>query len=135
MSVNNKLIEAELSSVKAELSGMKSELSGLKAEISGLRAELQRTASEPSAKKVRAKKAKPEPSGEDSEPKEKRAPSAYIIFSSQTVGPLVRRAIEGTERKLPVGTITQFAAHLWASMKEWYEVEIPPQWESHTPPN
>ena len=134
MSVNNKLIEAELSSVKAELSGMKSELSGLKAEISGLRAELQKSASEPSAKKVSAKKAKPEPSGEDSEPKEKRAPSAYIIFSSQTVGPLVRRAIEGTERKLSVGTITQFAGHLWAQKKEWSEEDILSEWESYTPP-
>lgn len=130
----NQLIEAELSGVKAELSGMKAEMSGLKAEISGLRAELQKTASEPSAKKPRAKKAKAEGSGDESEPKEKRAPSAYIIFSSKVVGPLVRRAIEGTETKLSVGTITQFAGHLWAQKKEWSEEDILAEWESYTPP-
>jgi hypothetical protein len=130
----NQLIEAELSGVKAELSGMKAEMSGLKAEISGLRAELQKTASEPSAKKPRAKKVKAEGSGDESEPKEKRAPSAYIIFSSKVVGPLVRRAIEGTETKLSVGTITQFAGHLWGQKKEWSEEDILAEWESYTPP-
>lgn len=130
----NQLIEAELSGVKAELSGMKAEMSGMKAEISGLRAELQKARPEPSVKKPRAKKAKAEGSGDESEPKEKRAPSAYIIFSSKVVGPLVRREIEGTETKLSVGTITQFAGHLWAQKKEWSEDDILAEWESYTPP-
>jgi hypothetical protein len=132
MSSNQSVSKNQL--IEAELSGVKAELSGLKAEISALRAELQKTASEPSVKKPRAKKVKAEGSGDESEPKEKRAPSAYIIFSSKVVGPLVRRAIEGTETKLSVGTITQFAGHLWAQKKEWSEDDILAEWESYTPP-
>jgi cobalamin biosynthesis protein CobT len=79
-------------------------------------------------------KSKSSGSGDESEPKEKKAPSAYIVFSSKMVGPTVRKAIEGTERKISVGTVTQFAGHLWGQKKEWTEEEILSAWETFTPP-
>lgn len=72
-----------------------------------------------------------EPSGE---PKEKRAPSDYIVFSSKRVGPLVHKAEEGKEKKSRVGTVNQFAGFLWGQKKEWTDEEILAAWPLYTPP-
>lgn len=84
--------------------------------------------------KSKKSKSKSSGSGDESEQKEKKAPSAYIVFSSKMVGPTVRKAIEGTEKKVSVGTVTQFAGHLWGQKKEWTEEEILSAWETFTPP-
>jgi hypothetical protein len=81
-------------------------------------------APEPSAKKPRAK----DPDAP------KRAPSAYIVFSSQRVGPVVRKAEEGQEKKTPVGVINQFAGQLWGKKHEWEDEEILAAWPEFTPP-
>ena len=64
----------------------------------------------------------------------KRAPSAYIVFSSQRVGPVVRKAEEGQEKKTPVGVINQFAGQLWGQKHEWDDEEILAAWPEFTPP-
>jgi hypothetical protein len=64
----------------------------------------------------------------------KRAPSAYIVFSSQRVGPVVRKAEEGQEKKTPVGVINQFAGQLWGKKHEWEDDEILAAWPEFTPP-
>ena len=69
-----------------------------------------------------------------SEPKEKRPPSAWVVFSSQRVGSLVRKAEEGQEKKSPVGVVNQFAGHLWGQKKEWTDEEILAAWPTFTPP-
>jgi len=81
-------------------------------------------APEPSAKKPRAK----DPDAP------KRAPSAYIVFSSTRVGPLVRKAEEGQEKKTSVGVINQFAGQLWGKKHEWEDEEILAAWPEFTPP-
>lgn len=68
------------------------------------------------------------------EPKEKRPPSAWVVFSSQRVGSLVRKAEEGQEKKSPVGVVNQFAGHLWGQKKEWTDEEILAAWPTFTPP-
>jgi len=84
----------------------------------------------PVTSEKKSKKA-PEPSGE---PKEKRAPSDYIVFSSKRVGPLVHKAEEGKEKKSRVGTVNQFAGFLWGQKKEWTDEEILAAWPLYTPP-
>lgn len=81
-------------------------------------------APEPSDKKPRAK----------NPDAPKRAPSAYIVFSSQRVGPVVRKAEEGQEKKTPVGVINQFAGQLWGQKHEWEDEEILAAWPEFTPP-
>ncbi len=94
------------------------------------------------AKKGRKAKAKAERSDSEAEgePKEKRSPSAYIVFSSQRVQPIIRAAEAGLDKsaKSSVGTMNQFAGKLWAqtkeSGKEWSDEEITAEWEAFEPP-
>lgn len=72
--------------------------------------------------------------GKSSQPKEKRPPSAWVVFSSQRVGSLVRKAEEEKEKKSPVGVVNQFAGHLWGQKKEWTDEEILAAWPTFTPP-
>jgi hypothetical protein len=90
---------------------------------------------------LRAERSVPKPKKtkktEDSaEPKEKKPPSAWIVFSSQRVGPLIRTLQEGLDKseKSKVGTINQFAGTLWAQKKEWSDAEITSAWPDFTPP-
>jgi hypothetical protein len=94
-----------------------------------------------SVPKKRGPKKASEPSGDsDAEPKEKRAPSAYIVFSSKRVQPIIRTAEAGLDKsaKSSVGTMNQFAGKLWAqtkeSGKEWSDEEIAAEWEAFEPP-
>jgi len=68
----------------------------------------------------------------------KRAPSDYIVFSSKTVGPLIRESEAALDKseKTKVGTITQFAGHLWGQKHEgWTPESIMAEWENFTPPS
>lgn len=116
-------VTAELAALRAENAEMKTMLKEILA---------QPPQSAPAASK-KTKKAKPEPSGE---PKEKKAPSAWIVFSSQQVQKLIRAAEEGMEKseKSKVGTVNQFAGQLWAQKKEWSDEEITAAWAEFTPP-
>lgn len=70
------------------------------------------------------------------EPKEKRPASAWILFSSKQVQPLIRAAEEGIDKseKTKVGTLNQFAGQLWSQKKEWSNEEITAAWAQFTPP-
>lgn len=70
------------------------------------------------------------------EPKEKRPASAWILFSSKQVQPLIRAAEEGVDKseKTKVGTLNQFAGQLWSQKKEWSDEEITSAWAEFTPP-
>ena len=118
-----------------EFAAMKAELLAIRAENSEMKVMLKEMAAAPaaehSAPSKKAKKTKAEPSGE---PKEKRAPSAWIVFSSKQVSPVVRAAEYGLEKKSSVGTINQFAGSLWSQKKEWTEDEIKLAWADFVPP-
>lgn len=118
-----------------EFAAMKAELLAIRAENSEMKVLLKEMAAAPaaehSAPSKKAKKSKAEPSGE---PKEKRAPSAWILFSSKQVSPVVRAAEEGVEKKSSVGTINQFAGSLWSQKKDWTEDEIKLAWADFVPP-
>ena len=120
-----------------EFAAMKAELLAIRAENSEMKVMLKEMAAAPaaehSAPSKKAKKAKAEPSGE---PKEKRAlePGTWIFFSSKQVGPVVRAAEDGLEKKSSVGTINQFAGSLWSQKKEWTEDEIKLAWADFVPP-
>ena len=118
-----------------EFAAMKAELLAIRAQNSEMKVMLKEMAAAPaaehSAPSKKAKKTKAEPSGE---PKEKRAPSAWIVFSSKQVSPVVRAAEDGLEKKSSVGTINQFAGSLWSQKKEWTEDEIKLAWADFVPP-
>ena len=115
-------VTAELAALRAENIEMKTMLKELLAQPP--------SASAPMAKKTKQAKAEP------SEPKEKKAPSAWILFSSQQVQKLIRAAEEGMDKseKSKVGTINQFAGQLWAQRHEWSDDEITAAWADFTPP-
>ena len=85
----------------------------------------------------RKAKAKAERSDSEAEgePKEKKPPSAWIVFSVR-VQKLLRAAEEGLDKaeKTKVGTMNQFAGHLWGQKKEWTDEEITAAWDDYTPP-
>ena len=116
--------------VTAELAALRAENAEMKIMLKEILAQPPQSA--PAASK-KAKKTKAEPSGE---PKEKKAPSAWIVFSSQQVQKLIRAAEEGMEKseKSKVGTVNQFAGQLWAQKKEWSDAEITAAWADFTPP-
>ena len=85
-------------------------------------------AAEHSAKPKKAKKSKPESSGE---PKEKRAPNAWIIFSKR-IREIVN-SIEGAPATKPT-VANQFASSIWEKKKEWENDEILVEWECFEAP-
>jgi hypothetical protein len=89
------------------------------------------------ATKGRKAKAKAERSDSEAEgePKEKKPPSAWIVFSVR-VQKQLRAAEEGLDKaeKTKVGTMNQFAGHLWGQKKEWADEEITAAWDGYTPP-
>ena len=89
------------------------------------------------AAKGRKSKAKAERSDSEAEgePKEKKPPSAWIVFSVR-VQKQLRAAEEGLDKaeKTKVGTMNQFAGHLWGQKKEWADEEITAAWDGYTPP-
>lgn len=87
------------------------------------------------AKKGRKAKAERSDSEAEGEPKEKKPPSAWIVFSVR-VQKLLRAAEEGLDKaeKTKVGTMNQFAGHLWGQKKEWADEEITAAWDGYTPP-
>lgn len=126
---------SELAAVKASASRLEAELAEMKAMMQTM-AE-QGAAPKPKAKSKKAPKAESEAEG--AEPKEKRPPSAWIIFSVR-VQKLLRPAEEALEKKdrTSVGTMNQFAGTLWsqtkASGKEWTDEEISAAFAEFTPP-
>jgi hypothetical protein len=120
------------------------ELAALRAENSEMKVMLKELTAQPpasAAPKKRGPKKAAEPSDDaDAEPPVKRAPSAYIVFSSKRVQPLVRAAEAELDKsaKSSVGTMNQFAGKLWAqtkeSGKEWSDEEIMAEWEAFEPP-
>ena len=120
------------------------ELAALRAENREMKVMLKELSAQPpasAAPKKRGPKKVAEPSDDaDAEPPVKRAPSAYIVFSSKRVQPLVRAAEAGLDKsaKSSVGTMNQFAGKLWAvtkeSGKEWSDEEIMAEWEAFEPP-
>ena len=120
------------------------ELAALRAENSEMKVMLKELGAQPpasAAPKKRGPKKASEPSGDsEAEPKEKRAPSAYIVFSSKRVQPIIRTAEAGLDKsaKSSVGKMNQFAGKLWAqtkeSGKEWSDEEITAEWEAFEPP-
>ena len=81
--------------VIAELAALRAENSEMKVMLKGLSAQPPASA----APKKRGPKKVAEPSDDaDAEPPVKRAPSAYIVFSSKRVQPLVRAAEAGLTR-------------------------------------
>jgi hypothetical protein len=89
------------------------------------------------ATKARKSKAKAERSDSEAEgePKEKKPPSAWIVFSVR-VQKQLRVVEEGLDKaeKTKVGTMNQFAGHLWGQKKEWADEEITAAWDDYTPP-
>jgi hypothetical protein len=116
-------VTSELSALRAENAQLKSMIADIHAKMAG--------SSAPKGK--RAAKETPEPSGE---PKEKRQASAWILFSSKQVQPVIRTIEESLDKseKSKVGTINQFAGQLWGQKKEWTAEEITEAWSSFTPP-
>jgi hypothetical protein len=120
------------------------ELAALRAENSEMKVMLKELTAQPpasAAPKKRGPKKAAEPSDDaDAEPPVKRAPSAYIVFSSKRVQPLVRAAEAELDKsaKSSVGTMNQFAGKLWAqtkeSGKEWSDEEIMAEWDSFEAP-
>lgn len=125
MSINESVIE-QLTAMEAACAAIRKTL--------GM-AELSAPKSSGAVKKGR--KSKAESSGEPSgEPKEKKPPSAWIVFSSKRVQPIVRAAEEGLDKsaKSGVGTVNQFASSLWGQKKEWSDEEITAAWAEFEPP-
>jgi hypothetical protein len=116
--------------VTAELAALRAENAEMKIMLKEILAQPPQSA--PAATK-KTKKTKAEPSGE---PKEKKAPSAWIVFSSQQVQKLIRAAEEGMDKseKSKVGTVNQFAGQLWSQRHEWSDEEITAAWAEFTPP-
>lgn len=115
--------------VTSELAALRAENAQLKSMMSDIHAKM--TGSAPKSK--RAAKETPEPSGE---PKEKRQASAWILFSSKQVQPVIRAIEESLDKseKSKVGTINQFAGQLWGQKKDWTAEEITEAWSSFIPP-
>ena len=132
-----KTTSTKMSSVQNFQTNVAAELAALRAENAEMKIMLKEILAQPPqsapAASKKAKKASPEPSGE---PKEKKAPSAWIVFSSQQVQKLIRAAEEGMEKseKSKVGTVNQFAGQLWAQRHEWSDEEITAAWAEFTPP-
>jgi hypothetical protein len=121
----------EFATLKAASSRMEAELAELK--------QLLLTQQQKAPKSKQSKKAaKAESEAEGAEPKEKRPPSAWILFSVR-VQKLLRPAEEGKDKaeRTPVGTMNQFAGTLWSQVKEgkeWSDEEISAAWTTFTPP-
>jgi hypothetical protein len=122
----------KMSSIQSTLIEMKAELVALRAENSEIKVLLKELtaapAAEHSAKPKKAKKSKPESSGE---PKEKRAPNAWIIFSKR-IREIVN-SIEGAPATKPT-VANQFASSIWEKKKEWENDEILVEWECFEAP-
>jgi hypothetical protein len=124
-----------MSSAQSFQTSVIAELAALRAENAEMKVLLKTLVAAPPA--APAKKSKtPKVADPDAEPKEKKAPSEWILFSSKRVGALIRGLQEGMDKadKSKVGTITQFAGSLWAQKKEWSDAEITAAWPEFTPP-
>jgi hypothetical protein len=121
MSINESVIE-QLTAMEAACAAIRKTL--------GM---AQLSAPQSSGEVKKGRKSKAEPSGE---PKEKKPPSAWIVFSSKRVQPIVRAAEEGLDKnaKSGVGTVNQFAGSLWSQKKEWSDEEISAAWAEFEPP-
>ena len=137
MSANQSMM-TELAAVKASAARLEAELAEMKKMMQSM-AEQSAAPKKPAAKKAPKAKAEPEAEAEGAEPKEKRPPSAWIVFSVRVQGVLrpAEEALDKSERTR-VGTMNQFAGTLWAqtkaSGKEWTDAEISTAWEAFTPP-
>ena len=137
MSANQSMM-TELAAVKASAARLEAELAEMKKMMQSM-AEQSAAPKKPAAKKAPKAKAEPEAEAESAEPKEKRPPSAWIVFSVR-VQKLLRPAEESLDKseRTRVGTMNQFAGTLWAqtkaSGKEWSDEEISAAWEAFTPP-
>ena len=123
-SINQSVIE-QLTAMEAACAAIRKTL--------GL-AELSVAVPAPKARKTKAK-AERSDSEAEGEPKEKKPPSAWIVFSVR-VQKQLRAAEEGLDKaeKTKVGTMNQFAGHLWGQKKEWADEEITAAWDDYTPP-
>jgi hypothetical protein len=122
---------SEFATLKAAAARMEAELAELKQMLS------QQQQKAPKAKQSK-KAAKAESEAEGAEPKEKRPPSPWILFSVR-VQKILRPAEEGKDKaeRTPVGTMNQFAGTLWSQVKEgkeWSDEEISAAWATFTPP-
>jgi hypothetical protein len=126
-----------MSSAQSFQTSVIAELAALRAENAEMKVLLKTLVAAPPAPAAPAKKSKtPKVADPDAEPKEKKAPSEWILFSSKRVGALVRSLQEGMDKadKSKVGTINQFAGSLWSQKKEWTDAEITAAWPEFTPP-
>ena len=131
MSANQNMM-TELAAVKASSLRLETEL----AQMKQMMQEMSIQSSAP--KKAPRKKVKAE-EAEGAEPKEKRPPSLWILFSVR-----VQKVLRPAEEAMPkaerttVGTMNQFAGTLWsqtkASGKEWTDEEISAAFAEFTPP-
>lgn len=129
-------------SMMTELAAVKASALRLETELAEMKAMMQTMAEQRTAPKSKSKSKKPKAEAEaesDAEPKDKRPPSAWILFSVR-VQKLLRPAEEGKDKaeRTSVGTMNQFAGTLWsqtkASGKEWSDEEISAAWATFTPP-
>lgn len=136
MSANQSMI-TELAAVKASNVRLEASATRMEAELAELKAMLQKMAEQSTPVKAPRKRAsKAVPEGEE---KEKRPPSAWVLFSThvQKVLMVGEESLEKSERTR-VGTFLQFASTLWsqtkASGKQFDDEEIKAAWENFTPP-